>query len=237
MAESVIHAKERKTGGTRASRQLRQLGRIPGVVYGHGQENLSIDVDARDFLQTLHARTRMFDLQVDGRPDEKVLVKDLQYDSMGDVLVHVDLLRVDLAEQVEVSVPVALAGHPVGVVQTKGILDQPLHELRVRCLPLQIPNELRVAVAHLAIGMMILVKDVALPEGVVALNAPEQVVAIVHPPVAEEEVAPAAAEEGPAEPEVIGEKERLEAEAAAAAAAEGKPEKRAKAEKSEKKEE
>lgn len=236
MAESVIHAKERKAGGTRASRQLRHLGRIPGVVYGHGRENLSIDVDVRDFLQTLHARTRMFDLQVEGRPAEKVLVKDLQYDSMGDVLVHVDLLRVDLTEQVEVSVPMVLTGHPVGVVQTKGILDQPLHELRVRCLPLQIPNELRIVVAHLEIGMMISVKEVALPEGVVALNPPEQVVAIVHPPVAEEELAPAAAEEGPAEPEVIGEKERLEAEAAAAEA-EGKPEKRAKAEKSEKKDE
>jgi large subunit ribosomal protein L25 len=226
MAEAVIKAEERKAAGSRASRQLRNQGMIPGIVYGHGKAGLSIAVNARDFLQTLHTRARMFDLKVEGHPDDKVLVKALQYDSMGDEVVHVDLLRVDLAESVEVSVPVVLAGHPVGVVANKGILDQPLHELRVRCLPLQIPTELRVSVAHLEINMMVSVKDLALPEGVVALNALDQVVAMVHPPLAEEEAAPAVAEEGPAEPEVIGAKEREEAAAAEAEAAEAKGEKR-----------
>ena len=235
MSEAVIKAEERKTSGTRANRKLRQQGMIPGVVYGHGEQGLNIVLDGRDFLKTLHTRARMFDLKVEGRPDEKVLVKALQYDSLGDEIIHVDLLRIDLTEMVEVTVPVLLTGHPVGVVLAKGVLDQPLHELRVRCLPLNIPNELRVNVAPLEIGMMVSVKDVVLPEGVTALNTPEQVVAIVHPPIAEEEVLPAAGEEGPAEPEVIGAKEKEEAEAAEAEAG-AKPEKKPKAEKGEKEE-
>ncbi len=227
MAEAVIHAEERKSGGSRASRQLRRQGMIPGVVYGRGQDGLSISINAHDFLQTLHTRARMFDLKVAGRPDEKVLVKELQYDSMGDEVVHVDLLRIDITEAVEVIVPVVLVGHAVGVVTAKGILDQALHELRVRCLPLQIPSELRVSVAHLEIGMMVAVKDVPLPAGVTAVNTPDQVVAVVHPPLAEEEVAAPVAEEGPAEPEVIGAKEREEAAAAEAEAeTEAKGEKR-----------
>ena len=222
MADAVIIAEERTSGGGRACRMLRSQGKLPGIVYGRGRPSLSIAVDAHEFLQALHTRARMFDLKVKGQPDEKVLVKALQYDGMGDDVVHIDLLRVDLAEQVEVNVPVLLTGHSVGVTQHKGILDQPLHELSVRCLPMQIPSELRVVVAQLEIGMMIMVKDIALPQGVVAVTAADQVVAIVHPPLAEEEAAPAAVEEGPVEPEVIGVKEREEAEAAEAAEAEAK---------------
>ncbi len=236
MVEAVIKAQERKDSGTRANRKLRQQGIIPGVVYGHGQEGLSIAVNGHDFVKALHTRARMFDLKVEGRPDEKVLVKDLQYDTYGDEIIHVDLLRVDLTEMVEVTVPVVLAGHPVGVTLAKGVLDQPLHELRVRCLPLNIPNEFRVSVAHLEIDMMVSVKDLVVPEGVTVLNIPEQVVAMVHPPIAEEELVPATeAAEGPVEPEVIGVKEREEAAAAAEAeAAAGKGEKKPKAEKGEK---
>jgi large subunit ribosomal protein L25 len=232
MPEAVIVAEERAEAGSKASRRLRRKGMIPGIVYGHGQEGLRIAVNAHDFLKMLQTRARMFDLKVAGRPDEKVLIKELQYDSMGDEVVHVDLQRVDLTETVEVMVPIVLAGHAVGVVVGKGILDQPLRELRVECLPLQIPSELRLAVAHLEINMMLSVKDIALPEGVVAVNAPDQVVVTVHPPMAEEEVAPAAAVEGPAEPEVIG---AVEEEGEEGAEGEEKPtgEKRSKGAKAE----
>jgi large subunit ribosomal protein L25 len=238
MPEAVINAEERKDAGSKACRQLRGKGMIPGIVYGHGQQGLQIAVSAHDFIQSLGTRAHMFDLKVEGRADEKVLVKDLQYSSMGDDVLHVDLQRIDLTETVEVMVPVLLTGHAVGVVIEKGVLDQPLRELRVRCLPMQIPSELRLAVSQLSIGMMLSVKDIALPEGVTAVNPPEQVVAVVHPPMAEEEVAPAAvAEEGAAEPEVIGAAEKEAAEGEEAEGGEGKEkpsgEKRAKGGKAE----
>ena len=206
MKEAVIRAEARDESGTRACRRLRREGRVPGVVYGHGDEGVKIAMDAHDLLQTLHTGAHMFDLKLKGEPDEKVLVKEVQYDSLGDEIIHVDLQRVALTETVEVTVPIVLVGTAIGSVH-KGVLDQPLKELHVSCLPTDIPDDLRVHVTHLDIGDMLTVKDVELPERVTTTNAPEQVVVTVHPPVKEEEVEAAevaAEEKAVAEPEVIG---------------------------------
>jgi large subunit ribosomal protein L25 len=113
-----------------------------------------------------------------------------------------------------VTVPIVLVGHPVGVVH-KGILDQPLKDLHVRGLPTEIPSDLRVPVAHLDIGNMLLVKDIRLPEGLSTTNLPDQVVVTIHQPIAEEEVeAAVAGAEEVAEPEVIGAAERAAREEA-----------------------
>lgn len=218
MKEAVIHAEPRARSGSRACRRLRREGRVPGVLYGHGEEGVKVAMDAHDLLQTLHTGAHMFDLKLKGQPDEKVLVKEVQYDSLGDEIIHVDLQRVALTEIVEVTVPIVPVGTAIGSVH-KGILDQPLKELHVSCLPADIPHDIRVHVTHLDIGDMLTVKDLELPERVATTNVPGQVVVTVHPPVKEEEVEAAevvAEEEAVAEPEVIGAKPEEEAE-------EGKP--------------
>jgi len=206
MEEAVIEAELRGETGSRASRRLRKSGRVPGVVYGHGQEGVNVFMNAHDLLKSLHSGAHIFDLKLKGQPDDKVLIKEVQYDSLGNEIIHVDLQRVALTETVEVTVPIMLVGHAIGAVH-KGIVDQPLKELEVACLPTQIPDDVRVHVTELDIGDMLTVKDIDLPEGVSTLNAPDQVVVTVHPPVKEEEVE-AAVEAGeevePAEPEVIG---------------------------------
>ena len=205
MHEAVIEAEPRTETGTLACRRLRQNGKVPGIVYGHGEGVANITVDAHDLLQALHTGAHMFDLKVADGTEGKVLVKELQYDSLGDHVVHIDLLRVDLTEQVEVTVSIVLAGAAIGAVH-RGVVDQPLKDARLACLATQIPDEIRVSITALDIGDMISVKDLELPEGVVVLNPPEQVVVTVHPPITEAaaEAAEAASEEGTAEPEVIG---------------------------------
>jgi large subunit ribosomal protein L25 len=222
MREPVIHAERRTLSGTQACRRLRNKGTVPGVLYGLGEEGVTLAMNVHDLTKTLHAGAHIYDLKVEGLPDEKVLVKEVQYDSLGSDIVHVDLQRIALTETVEVNVPVVLMGHAAGVIH-KGIVDQPLKELHVRCLATQIPHELRLVVTELEIGMMKTVKDVPLPEGVVATNPPDQVVVTVHPPAAEEvaEAVEGAVAEGPAEPEVIGAKPAEEGEEEAE---EGKPE-------------
>ena len=179
---------------------------VPGVVYGHGQEGVSVVMNAHDLLKSLHTGAHIFELKLKGQPDDKVLVKEVQYDSLGDDVIHVDLRRVALTETVRVMVPIVLVGHAIGAVH-KGSVDQPLKELEVACLPTQIPDDVRMHVTELDIGDMLTVKDIKLPEGVSTRNTPDQVVVTVHPPVKEEEVE-AAVEAGeevePAEPEVIG---------------------------------
>ena len=202
---AVIQAEPREQTGTVRCRRLRKRGLIPGVVYGREQGTAMIAMNAHDLLQTLHTGAHIFDLKIPGCNDEKVLVKEVQYDSLGDRVVHVDLQRISLTDTVEVMVPIVMTGTAIGTIH-KGIVDQPLKELHIQCLPTQIPDDVRVHVTELDIGMMLTVKDIALPEGVTSMNAPEQVVVTVHPPVTEAEVEAEeeAAEEGAAEPEVIG---------------------------------
>ncbi|HUW55215.1 MAG TPA: 50S ribosomal protein L25, partial [Planctomycetota bacterium] len=142
MKAAVIHAEARTQRGTRACRRLRRQAMIPGVVYGHGEEGVWIAMDAHDLVLSLHTGAHVFDLKVEGSPDEKVLVKQVQYDSLGDTVIHVDLQRVTLTETVEVAVPIVLVGHAIGSVH-KGVLDQPLKVLHVSCLPTDIPDDIR----------------------------------------------------------------------------------------------
>jgi large subunit ribosomal protein L25 len=153
----------------------------------------------------------MVDLKVDGKP-QKALIKDVQYDALGDEILHVDFARVSLTERITLSVPVVMFGHAVGSDEG-GVLDQVLKSLEVRCLPTNIPESVRLNVAELKIGDSIFVKNVPPIENVEILSDPEAIVVTVHAPKEEvvEPVAEAAAEAtAPAEPEVIGEKERLE---------------------------
>ena len=213
MENTVIKAQPRTDHGSRACRRLRMKGMVPGVVYGHGEAVDAIAVDARDLLASLRSGARMFDLKLAGHSDEKVLLKAVQYDALGDEVIHVDLVRVSLTEKVEVDVPIVVTGQAVGVTVGRGILDQPLRDLHIECLPTQIPENIKVNIAEMNVGDMILVKQLTLPEGVVTKNSPEQVVVTIHEPLAEEEVAPAVAAtaEEVGEPEVIGAKEREEA--------------------------
>ncbi|HUU42437.1 MAG TPA: 50S ribosomal protein L25 [Planctomycetota bacterium] len=206
MREATIKAEPRKEKGTQACRRLRQRGLVPGVVYGHGEPTVDIVMDDHDLRQVLHTGAHMFDLKVKGAADEKVLVKEVQYDSLGDAVIHLDLQRVSLTDTVEVTVPIVLVGTAIGAVH-KGVVDQPLKELHIACTPDRIPDDVRLTVTDLDIDMMLLVKDIPLPEDVVATNAPDQVVVTVHPPVTEEEAEAkeeAAEVEGVLEPEVIG---------------------------------
>jgi large subunit ribosomal protein L25 len=164
-----------------------------------------LKLNEHDLLQSLHSGSHIFELKVANGADETVLVKEVQYDSMGDRIVHIDFIRVSLTEKVEVEVPIVTTGIAIGAVH-KGVVDQPLKELEISCLPTEIPGEIRVAINQLDIGMMLHVADLKLPQGVTALNDPEQVVVTVHPPAVEEEEVPEEVEGAAAEPEVIGAK-------------------------------
>lgn len=197
----ILKAKKRDRVGSRMSRKIRSQGLLPAIIYGHQQEPVSIQLIYHDFALELQHHHRLLDIDLDGK-QEKLLVKDVQYDHMGDKIVHVDLARVRLDERVEVTVAVELKGIPVGVSEG-GTLDQALMGVELECLVTSIPESIRVKVADLKLGQHLLAKDLELPAGAKLITDPESLVAIVRAKTEEvEEVAPVAAEEG-AEPEVI----------------------------------
>jgi large subunit ribosomal protein L25 len=224
MAE--LKATPRSDVGTRKSRKLRAQGAIPGIIYGHGEPPEAVTLSRHDVELVVHHGERLLEVDLEGRK-QNVLVKEVQYDALGQVILHMDLTRVDLDERVEVTVPIILRGTPVGVSEN-GVLQQYIAQVQIECAVRAIPDDVRVSVAEMKVGNMLAMRDLPLPEGAKLVSDPELVVASVR--VIAEEAVPAAAEPGPAEPEVIGEKKEEEAEGEEAAA-EKKPPKIEKKEK------
>lgn len=204
MTEAVtVTAEARQERGKRRARRLRQAGRVPAVVYGHKQDTIPLTVDRDAMWDVVRHGTRVVDLQLNGQ-SEKCLVKEIQWDTFGKEIIHVDFTRVSADERVRLSVPIQLRGQAPGV-SGGGILEQPLHEIEIECLALEIPEAIRVNIHELQVDQAILVKDLKLPAGVTTDMEPEAIVVqIVKPQEEVEEEALAA--EGPAEPEVISRK-------------------------------
>jgi large subunit ribosomal protein L25 len=159
----------------------------------------------------------LIELSVDGTA-QTVLVKELQRDPVRGRPIHTDFYLVDLDKKVEVSVPIHLTGKAPGV-ELGGILDHPLREIELECLPRAIPESIDVDVSGLDVGDSIHVRDLELPEGVsVSTDVNLAVASVVAPVVVEEPVAEEV-EEGE-EPVAEGE-EAAEAPAESAESEEG----------------
>lgn len=186
--------------GTHASRQLRRDGLVPGVVYGHGETNVSFTVTRHDLDLLLSHGEHLVELDVDGKRDT-CLIKAVQRDAFQHVVVHLDLARVDLNETVQVTVPVVLRGTPKGEVQG-GVLIPGAAALTVECVVTNIPEEIRVNVRDLDVGDVMRVRDLPPLEGGRIVTNPD-VVVVSCSIVLEAEVAPAVEGEEPVEPELI----------------------------------
>jgi large subunit ribosomal protein L25 len=202
MAESVVLVSEkREPHGSAEARRLRRGGKIPGVLYGHKEETIPLAVPRDEFVKALRQGARVVDLE-HGGTQQKALIREVQFDHLGHDVLHVDFARVSKDERIKIDVRVELRGTAPGVT-AGGLLDQPLHNLQIECLAISVPESIRVPIGELQIDGVIHVRDLKLPDGVVALNDPDAIIVHVKPPVVEAEAAAAPAAEQ-AEPEVIG---------------------------------
>lgn len=201
-----LKASARTDRGSRAARRLREDGKIPAIIYGHGVEPESIVLNEHDVELAIQHGERLMKLDIDGR-DENVLLKDVQYDTFGQIVLHVDLTRVNLDERVEVTVPVTLRGTPVGVSEQGGVVQQVTAEVQIECLVTDIPDEIRVPVHEMALWDTMHLSEMELPSGAKLLDDPETVLCTVSEISEEELPEEGEAEEGAEEPEVIGARE------------------------------
>ena len=202
-----LEAQERQARGSSEARRLRKQGKLPAIIYGHGEAPQNIAVDQHALNQVLEHGKRIVDLAMGGAA-QAALIKDVQFDYLGTNPVHVDFMRVSRDERVTVSVPLEFKGTPAGVAEG-GVFVHDQVDIEVECLATEIPESIRVNVGALKIGDALHVRDLELPEGVKAISAAETVVCGVKLKREEEEApAVAAAEAGPAEPEIIGRKEK-----------------------------
>lgn len=180
MADLVLNTEEKTTIGSRSSRRLRRDGKIPGVLYGLGQdpEIFSVDYgDLRGALTTDAGLNALIQLSVNGTNQLSIL-KTLQRHPVKDEVIHVDFVRVDPNQELAVEVPIVLEGVAKKVTDQNGMVDQTMFSLSVLSLPDSIPNELTANVSELEINDAIRVSDVVLPEGVRTEVDPEEAIAV-----------------------------------------------------------
>lgn len=207
---AVLKASTRDELGTRKARRLRESGKIPAIIYGHGEAAQAVALHEHEVQLAIVHGQRLLEIDLGGAK-ENVLIKEVQYDTLGQEILHVDLTRVSLDERVEVTVPIVLRGTPAGAAEG-GVLQQSAAEVRIECLVTAIPEEVRASVNDMGIGDALHMSDLELPEGAALLVEPDTVVCTVIVIAEEVEEAPEAEAEA-AEPEVLGEKKEEEGEA------------------------
>lgn len=188
--------------GKGAARRARRSGNIPGVVYGHGIDNTSVNLPAHEvFLAVKDSANALIELSLDGQ-EHLTLVKDVQRHPVRRDILHVDLMAISRDEKVEVEVPVTVTGELAGGL----VHAQDLFAIEVEAPALAIPEEITVSIQGLGEGDAIHVSDVAFPDGVTPKADPEEIVVSVM----------AAAEEPETEQVIEGEAEAQAAEEPAA---------------------
>jgi large subunit ribosomal protein L25 len=213
---------ERTRLGSPETRRLRKQGLIPGVLYGRG-EPVAICVEERELRRALTGAGGLhsiLDVEIDGTGKSHAsILKDYQLDKVRGNVVHVDLQEVRLDQPIHATVTVQLTGSEDSPgVREGGVLSQPLRELNVEALPLEVPEHIDLDVSQLELNGTLRVADIVVPEGATLLDDPETVIATITAPT--REVAPEEELEGAEAEALEGETEGETPEGGAEAPAE-----------------
>ena len=231
MEEIILEAELREGRGRANSKDLKETGFLPAVVYSRGKDAVSIKVSRGALLKLVHQyhlETTIINLKI--KDDKKAkgracLVKEFQYGPVSEDIIHVDFNEISLTEAIKINVPIEVRGEAVGVKQEGGSLENLLWEVEVECLPTSIPKYIEVDITALKMDEAIHVKDIVFPAGVKPLTDPAAIVLHVIAPMKEEVPAEGVEGETKAEPEVIKEKKEVAGEGAPAEEAKEKEKK------------
>lgn len=171
----------RTVGKKSEVKEYRRKGYIPVEVYGKGKENAHAYIYWKD-LESRPSGMFLIDLKIEGEEEPRICVlKDIQYNYLGDQPIHVDLYEVTFGVEFDVDVPVELVGKPKGL-ELGGVLEQHLHTITIRTLPRKIPDKIEVDVSNLGLGDVLYVRDITPPPDVKIIENPDEVVAVVIEP-------------------------------------------------------
>jgi large subunit ribosomal protein L25 len=183
MAYEVI-AKSRMLEGTGASRRLRKAGGLPGVVYGGGQEAVSIELEHNALyylLQEEAFHSSIINLILEGKK-QNVLVRDVQYHPWKQQVLHIDFQRVSADEKIYMHIPLHFLNQETapGVKLAGGSVNHILNEIEISCLPNQLPEFIEVDLGAMEVGQTLHLSDIKLAKGIelVALSRGEDLAVV-----------------------------------------------------------
>ena len=173
----TLEIETRDRTGSRYSQRLRKNGRLPGVVYGHGTDPISIHCDHKTVVAALEHGHRVFSLTIGGS-EETVMVKDLQFGYLGDNVMHIDFTRVNMNEEVTVSVSLNFIGEPEAANAAGAVVMHEKSEVHVTCKVRDIPEEIRVDLTSME-GTHLDASGIPMPAGCVLADDPDTTVVAV----------------------------------------------------------
>jgi large subunit ribosomal protein L25 len=202
VSEVRISAELRTEFGKGGARRTRRAGKVPAVLYGHGEAPKHIALPARELAAAIRhgGMTQLFEIRLSDGTSALALPKAIQRDPLKETFDHVDLLIVRRGERLTIEIPVVL----VGEAARETLVMHEHQTLAVMADATRLPDHLDASIEGLPVGSRVTAADVKLPDGVDLATDPDLTIAIVAAsPSAEdlaEEIGEApAAEEEPAE--------------------------------------
>lgn len=182
--EKIELVSKRRSVQKQTAKQLRQEGLVPGILYGHGFENVPLQIKALELKRTLAkaGSSQLIQLQIDDAAStQPVLVRDVQRNVLSGEPIHVDFLAVSMTEKITAEVAITLIGEPEVVARGEGILLQGTNAIEIECLPGDLIPSLEVDVSELDFDSAIYVSDLSVPDGITILSDPQEMIAQVIP--------------------------------------------------------
>lgn len=181
---ATLNGELREKLGTRPTKKLRLQGRIPCSIQGEGKPNVDLSINESEFMALRRQHENLFDITVSSET-ENVLVRELQWDTITERVLHVEFRRVVLGRKTEVEVELSFRGHPKG-----GVLNHLVTHVTVLAKPREIPEHIVVPVDGLEEGQSIHASDLVLEGDVDLVTDPETMIATVAAPKGIEEETP-----------------------------------------------
>jgi large subunit ribosomal protein L25 len=170
----VLKGELRQKVGSRHARALRAEGRIPAALNADDtHEHVHLSIEEHGYLASRRRHTHLYEIELGGKL-QMAVVRELQWDTLGERIVHIDFKRVQKDVKTESEVELEFIGHPKG-----GVLNHLITHVTVRCVPSLIPDSIEVPVAGLEQGGAVYGRELKVPEGVEILLAPDAKVAVV----------------------------------------------------------
>jgi large subunit ribosomal protein L25 len=182
-------------------KRLRQTGKIPAVLYGHGEGTVMLTASEKEINKMIDTGSHIVDL--DGEFKGKALVKEVQWDALGSNVIHLDFARVDENEQVEVTLQVELHGEAPGT-KNGGVVNLIQNEVTILCPVSAVPDNIICEIGELELDGVVSASDLALPKGAELVGSEDATIASCQEPKADSGEETDESADG-AQPEVIGE--------------------------------
>lgn len=177
MLKSSVNADVRNEIGSNASNRIRHEGHVPGILYGPDIQPRTIEVDKKQIGRILrkYGTSVLLDIDVDGRTVIS-MIKDIQRHPVNNDILHIDFQTISYDKPISATVPIILMDRDK-VENNEATIQNQIRELRVECLPQNIPESIEVSVKDLAFGHPLKIRDVEFSEDITILNEGEEVIA------------------------------------------------------------